>query len=86
MLAIVLGRLADPLAGMDDKLFAKESLVVAEELRRREGASGWEVMMPALLPPGHPHARAWAERDATPPLSLAEIAPVRRACSTGRNG
>lgn len=73
MLAIVLGRLADPLAGMDDKLFAKESRVVAEEVHKREGASGWEVMMPALLPPGHPHARAWAERDATPPLSLAEI-------------
>ena len=38
MLAVVLGRLANPLNGMDDKLFAKESSVVAEELRKREGA------------------------------------------------
>ncbi len=66
MLAIVLGRLADPLAGMNDKLFAKESRSSREEVRKREGASGWEVMMPALLPPGAP-ARARlgrARRDA----------------------
>jgi len=73
LLAIVLGRLADPLAGMNEKLFSKESHVVHEEVRRREGAHGWQVMMPALLPPGHPHARAWADRDETPTLSLAEL-------------
>jgi zinc protease len=73
MLAIFLGRLADPLAGVDDALFAKEASIVAAELRRREGSSGLEVLMPVLLPPGHPHARAWDERAQAPPLSLAEM-------------
>jgi zinc protease len=73
VLAVVLGRLADPLKGIDDELFAKESAVVAEEMRKQEGAAGMEALMPVLLPPAHPHARAHAERRETPPLSLAEM-------------
>ena len=38
-----------------------------------EGASGTEVLMPALLPPGHPHARAFAPGARRPPLSLADV-------------
>ena len=73
MLAIVLGRLADPLTGWTTSCTRRRPLVVAQELRRREGSSGLQVLMPALLPPGHPHARAWGERLETPSLSLAEI-------------
>jgi zinc protease len=73
LLAIVAHRLADPLRGMDDSLFAKESAVVAEEIGRLEGAYGLETLMPVLLPAGNPYARAYAERRQTPPLSLAEV-------------
>ena len=61
-----------------EELFAKEASLVAEELRRREGASGWEVMMPALLPPGHPHARAWADRRQTAAAVARRDPRVRR--------
>jgi zinc protease len=73
LLAAVLERAADPLKGVDEALLAKEAAVVAQELRGREGPSGLQVLMPALLPPGHPHARAWDERLETPALSLAAM-------------
>ena len=60
IVAILLARMADPLRGATDALLAKEASIVAEELRMKEGASGTEVLMPALLPPGHLHARAYA--------------------------
>jgi zinc protease len=73
LVAMLLARMADPLRGATDALLAKEASIVAEELRMREGASGSEVLMPALLPPGHPHARAYAARRQTAQLSLADV-------------
>ncbi len=73
IVAILLARMADPLRGATDALLAKEASIVAEELRMKEGASGTEVLMPALLPSGHPHARAFASWRQTAPLSLADL-------------
>ena len=73
LVAILLARMADPLRGATDALLAKEASTIADELRLKQGASGTEVLMPALLPPGHPHARAFASWRQTAPLSLADL-------------
>jgi zinc protease len=49
LVAIVLARIADPLRGASDALLAREAAIVADELRIKEGRSGTEVLMPALL-------------------------------------
>jgi zinc protease len=73
LVAIILGRLADPLRGANQSDVAKEVSITAEELRKREGAAGYEFLMPELLPPGHPVGRAYADLRRSDPLSLADV-------------
>jgi len=71
--ATLLGRLADPLRGARDVHVAKEVSITAEEQRRREGASGWEHLVPSLLPAGDPVGQTWRAIRRSDPLSLADV-------------
>ena len=73
IVAILLARIADPLRGATDALLAKEASIVAEELRMKRGRVGDRGADAAPLPPGHPHARAFAAWRQTAPLSLADL-------------
>ena len=73
LVAMVLARLADPLRGAKETHVQKELSITAEEMRKREGAAGYEFLMPALLPPGHLVGRAFAEMRRSDPLSLADL-------------
>ena len=42
-------------------------------MRRREGAHGYEFLVPALMPPGDPVGRAWADIRRSDTLSLADV-------------
>jgi zinc protease len=71
--ATLLGRLADPLRGARDVHVSKEVSITAEEQRRREGASGYAYLVPALMPAGDPVGRAWAEIRRADTVSLADV-------------
>jgi len=73
MVALVLDRLADPLRGAKEADVAKETSITAEEMRKREGAAGYEFLMPALLQAGDPVGRAYREFRRSDPLSLAGL-------------
>ncbi|HSS37803.1 MAG TPA: hypothetical protein VLT58_03440, partial [Polyangia bacterium] len=59
--ALEIGRLTDPLAGVDDRAFALEREIVGSEhlLRADPRAGQWPVtqMFPRVFPSGHPYAR-----------------------------
>ena len=73
LVSIVLGRLADPMRGATQQHVDKEVSITAEEMRRREGAHALEFLVPALMPPGDPEGRAWADFRRSDPLSLADL-------------
>ena len=73
LVATLLGRLADPLRGARDVHVGKETSITAEEQRRREGASGYEVLVPSLMPRGDPVGRAWTEIRRSDTLTLADV-------------
>jgi len=73
LVTLMLRRLADPLHGATDAQVAKEVSITAEELRRREGAAGYEILMPELTAAGSPVGRAYANLRRSDPVSLADV-------------
>jgi zinc protease len=73
LVALVLGRLADPLRGAKETDVAKEVSITAEEMARREGAAGYEYLMPELMPAGNPVGRAFADMRRSDRVSLADL-------------
>jgi zinc protease len=77
LVAVTSKRMADPAAGVDDAMLAKERAVVEEEMHLREGlaaAAGARLAVSALMPAGHPYARSLQEmQQAAPGLSLADV-------------
>jgi predicted Zn-dependent peptidase len=77
LVAIELARMADPLRGASDELWARERKVVGEELDlRRDGtaATGTQLMMAALFPPTHVLGRDLARtREALKDVTLENL-------------
>jgi zinc protease len=73
LVTLMLGRLSDPLRGATAAHIAKEISITGEEMRKREGAAGYEYLMPELMPAGHPVGRAFADLRRSDPMSLADV-------------
>ena len=73
VVGVLLARMADPTAGIDDAMIDKELRIVAEEMRFRGDLSATAQAVAAIISPADPSARALAEHLQVGALTPADI-------------